>query len=75
MSDILDDETAAKIIRNIRNNEQESPHFQATMINFVYSLHQSDRNLDDIELEADEVAEILRGMPTNPELELAHIES
>jgi len=75
MSDILDDETAAKIIKTIRASDQDSPHFQATMINFVYSLHQSDRNLDDIELEADEVAEILRGMPTNPELELAHIES
>lgn len=74
MSDILDDETAAKIIRNIRQNEQESPHFQATMINFVYSLNQSDGGLDDIELDEEEVEEILDSMPTNPELELAHMD-
>jgi predicted nucleic-acid-binding protein len=74
MSDILDDETAAKIIKNIRQNEQESPHFQATIINFVYSLHQSDGGIDEIELEAEEVEEILDSMPTNPELELAHMD-
>jgi hypothetical protein len=74
MSDILDDETAAKIIKNIRQNEQESPHFQATIINFVYSLHQSDGGIDDIELDAEEVADILDSMPTNPELELAHMD-
>lgn len=74
MSDILDDETAAKIIKTIRENDQDSPHFQATMINFVYSLNQSDGNLADIELDAGEVEEILRGMPTNPELELAHMD-
>jgi hypothetical protein len=74
MSEILDDETAAKLIKTIRENDQDSPHFQATMINFVYSLHQSDRSLDDIELEADEMEEILRGMPTNPELELAYMD-
>ncbi|MEF8857262.1 MAG: hypothetical protein V5A16_07580 [Haloplanus sp.] len=74
MNDILDDETAAKIIKSIRESEQESPHFQATMINFVYSLHQSDGGLDEIELEAEEVEEILSDMPTNPELELAHID-
>jgi hypothetical protein len=72
MSDILDDETAAKIIKSIRENDQDSPHFQATMINFVYSLNQSDGNLDDIELDEGEVEEILHGMPTNPELELAY---
>ena len=74
MSDILDDETAAKIIRNIRNNEQESPHFQATMINFVYSLNRSDGGLDDIDLDEDEIEEILAGMPTNPELELQYMD-
>jgi hypothetical protein len=74
MSDILDDETAAKIIKNIRQNEQESPHFQATIINFVYSLHQSDGGIDEIELETEEVEEILDSMPTNPELELAHMD-
>jgi hypothetical protein len=74
MSDILDDETAAKIIRNIRNNEQESPHFQATMINFVYSLNQSDGGLDEIDLDEEEIEEILAGMPTNPELELQYMD-
>jgi hypothetical protein len=74
MSDILDDETAAKIIKNIRDNDQESPHFQATMINFVYSLNQSDGGLDEIDLDEDEVAEILGGMPTNPELELQYMD-
>jgi len=74
MSDILDDETAAKIIKNIRESEQESPHFQATMINFVYSLYQSDGGLDDIDLTEGEVEEILKEMPTNPELELAHMD-
>ncbi|AXG05035.1 hypothetical protein DU500_00555 [Haloplanus rubicundus] len=74
MSDILDDETAAKIIRNIRNNEQESPHFQATMINFVYSLNQSDGGLDEIDLDEEEIEEILTGMPTNPELELQYMD-
>jgi hypothetical protein len=74
MSEILDDETAAKLIKTMRENEQDSPHFQATMINFVYSLHQSDRSLDDIELEAGEAEEILDGMPTNPELELAYMD-
>jgi len=75
MSDILDDETAAKIIKNIRESEQESPHFQATMINFVYSLHQSDGGLDEIDIDEAEIEEILDGMPTNPELELAHIDA
>jgi hypothetical protein len=74
MSDILDDETAAKIIKNIRQNEQESPHFQATIINFVYSLNQSDGGLDDIELDEGEIEEILDSMPTNPELELAYMD-
>jgi len=74
MSDILDDETAAKIIKNIRENDQPSPHFQATMINFVYSLHQSDGGLDEIELGEGEAEEILSGMPTNPEVELTHMD-
>jgi hypothetical protein len=74
MSDILDDETAAKIIKNIRQNEQESPHFQATIINFVYSLNQSDGGLDEIELGEGEIEEILDSMPTNPELELEYMD-
>jgi hypothetical protein len=74
MSDILDDETAAKIIKSIRENDQDSPHFQATMINFVYSLNQSDGGLDQIHLEEGEIEEILDEMPTNPELELAYVD-
>jgi len=74
MSDILDDETAAKIVKTIRENEQESPHFQATMINFVYSLHQSDGGLDEIDLDEGEVDEILQDLPTNPKLELTYMD-
>lgn len=74
MSDILDDETAAKIIENIRDNDQESPHFQATMINFVYSLNRSDGGLDEIDLTEDEIEEILNEMPTNPEFELRYMD-
>jgi hypothetical protein len=74
MSEILDTETAAKIIKNIRESEQESPHFQATMINFVWSLHRSDGGLDDVTLNADEVDEILSDLPTDPERELAFLE-
>jgi len=74
MSKILDDETTAKIIKNIRQSEQPSPHFQATMINFVFSLHQSDGGLDEIEMTDEEMAEILNDLPTNPELELAFID-
>jgi hypothetical protein len=74
MSEILDDETTAKIIKNIRENDQPSPHFQATMINFVFSLHQSDGGLDDITLTDDEMDEIFNSLPTNPELELAYMD-
>ncbi|SEA36689.1 hypothetical protein SAMN04488065_2853 [Haloplanus vescus] len=74
MSDILDDETTAKIVKNIRESEQPSPHFQATMINFVFSLNQSDGGLDDIEMTEEEIDEILNDLPTNPELELAYID-
>jgi|GEM_PF-3210962 len=74
MSEILDDETAAKIIKSIRENDQESPHFQATMINFVYSLNRSDGNLDEVELAEGEVTDILHEMPTNPELELQYVD-
>lgn len=74
MSEILDEETTAKIIKNIRANDQPSPHFQATMINFVWSLHQSDGGLDEIDLTEDERRELLNGMPTNPELELSYME-
>ena len=74
MSDILDDETAAKIIKSIRQNDQDSPHFQATMINFVYSLNRSDGSLDEIHLDEGEPEEILNEMPTNPELELAYMD-
>jgi len=74
MSDILDDETTAKIIKNIRESEQPSPHFQATMINFVFSLNQSDGGLDEIEVTEEEIAEILGDLPTNPELELAYMD-
>jgi hypothetical protein len=74
MSDVIDDVTAAKLIKHIRENDQPSPHFQATMINFVYSLNRSDGDLDEIELEGGEMEEILHGLPTNPEKELAFIE-
>jgi hypothetical protein len=74
MSDILDDETAAKIIKSIRQNDQDSPHFQATMINFVYSLNRSDGSLDEIHLDEGDPEEILNEMPTNPELELAYMD-
>ncbi|WP_251342496.1 hypothetical protein [Haloplanus halophilus] len=74
MSDILDDETAAKVIKHIRESDQPSPHFQATMINFVYSLHQSDGDLDEIVLEDGEMAEIFSTLPTNPERELPYVE-
>ncbi|MFB6101999.1 MAG: hypothetical protein ABEJ73_05485 [Haloplanus sp.] len=74
MSEIIDDETAAKLIRHIRQTEHESPHFQATMINFVWSLHQSDGDLDEITLDEDDVEEVLSGMPTNPKRELAFMD-
>lgn len=74
MSEILDAETAAKIVKHIRESDQESPHFQATMINFVWSLHRSDGGLDEVDLDADEVDEILAGLPTDPENELAFLE-
>ncbi|WP_248895447.1 hypothetical protein [Haloplanus halobius] len=74
MSEIIDAETTAKLIKHIRQDDHESPHFQATMINFVYSLHQSDGNLDDIPLDDDEREEILSGLPTDPEKELAFLD-
>jgi len=74
MSEILDAETAAKIIKHIREGDQESPHFQATMINFVWSLHRSDGSLDEMDLDADEVDEILASLPTDPEQELAFLD-
>jgi hypothetical protein len=74
MSDILDDETTAKIIKNIRSHDQDSPHFQATMVNFVWSLHQSDGELDDMDLDEDEISDILHELPTNPERELAYMD-
>lgn len=74
MSEVLDAETAAKIVKNIRESDQKSPHFQATMINFVWSLHRSDGNLDAIDLDDDEIDEILSGLPTDPENELAFLE-
>jgi hypothetical protein len=74
MSEILDAETAAKIVKHIRESDQESPHFQATMINFVWSLHRSDGGLDGIDLGADEADEILADLPTDPKQELAFLE-
>ncbi|WP_251328058.1 hypothetical protein [Haloplanus pelagicus] len=74
MSDILDDVTAAKLIKHIRESDQPSPHFQATMINFVWSLHRSDGDLDEIVLEDGEMEEMFNGLPTDPEQELAFIE-
>jgi hypothetical protein len=73
MSEIIDEETAAKIITHIRQSDQDSPHFRATMINFVWSLHRTEGGLDDIELDDDEVEEILAEMPTDPERELAFL--
>lgn len=74
MSEIIDAETTAKIVRNIRESEQESPHFQATIINFVWSLHQSDGDLDEIDLDDEEIDEILAALPTDPEQELAFLQ-
>lgn len=74
MSDILDDETAAKLITYIRESDQPSPHFQATMINFVWSLSQSDGDLDEIELTEEEMEELFHSLPTDPETELAFVE-
>ncbi|WP_338739792.1 hypothetical protein [Haloplanus salilacus] len=74
MGEILDTETAAKIIKHIREGDQESPHFQATMINFVWSLHRSDGGLDEVDLDDGEVDEIMAGLPTDPEQELAFLD-
>ncbi|GAB3315323.1 hypothetical protein EI982_14960 [Haloplanus rallus] len=74
MSDILDDEAAAKLVKYIRENDQPSPHFQATMINFVWSLHQSDGSLEEIPLADGEMEEIFHSLPTDPEKELQYTE-
>jgi hypothetical protein len=74
MAEILDAETAAKIIKHIRESDQESPHFQATMINFVWSLHRSDGDFDEIDLDDEEVDDILDSLPTDPQKELAFLE-
>jgi hypothetical protein len=74
MSDVIDDVAAAKVIKHIRESDQPSPHFQATMINFVWSLSQSDGDLDDIVLENGEMEEIFHSLPTDPQQELAFVE-
>ena len=74
MSDILDDQTAAKLVKHIRESDQPSPHFQATMINFVWSLYQSDGDLDEVVLDDGEMEEIFHSLPTDPEKELQYTE-
>jgi hypothetical protein len=44
------------------------------MVNFVWSLHQSDGELDDMDLDEDEISDILHELPTNPERELAYMD-
>jgi hypothetical protein len=74
MGDVIDDEAAAKLIKHLRQNDQDSPHLQATLINFIWSIHESEGAIDSIELEPGEVEEILEPLPTNPKAELDHMD-
>jgi hypothetical protein len=74
MSGVIDAETAAKLVKYMRENDEGSPHLQATFANFVWSMYAGDSGLDDIDLVDGEIEEILETLPTDPRQELEYMD-